>query len=77
MHEILAELDVATTGYEYLDTGVWPDENMIFIKNFLVEIEGKKQVLNIWYMSDSNNKMAFNIFHITPHRRAFQGMHWN
>lgn len=75
--EILAELDVAPTGYEYLDTDVWPDENMIFIKNYLVEIEGKKQVLNIWYMNDSNNKMAFNIFHITPHRRAFQGMHWN
>ena len=77
--DILAGLDNASSNFTFLNTKVWPEQDidMIYIQNYLIEKDGKKQIMNIWYKSDSNNKMMFNTYHITPQKRAFEGMHWN
>jgi hypothetical protein len=61
-----------SSDYKFLETIVWPGDKMIFIKNYLVEIDGDKKLLALWYKEDSKNTLSFNIFHISPYRHPIQ-----
>jgi hypothetical protein len=75
--EILDNIDNTSSHYKFLNTRIWPDNNMIYIKNYLIEVDEKKMILELWYRKNDKDQMKFKAYHVNPKREKFEGMYWN
>ena len=76
IEDYLNDFGVISSTYKFLDTDFIIGERMVYLKNYLVEIDGEKQVLTLKYNAISKNVLDLRLFYLSPYRREFKVMHF-
>jgi hypothetical protein len=74
--EYLNDFGTISSTYQFLNTDFLLGAEMIYLKNYLVDIDGKKQILTLRYTAITKNNLDLRLFYITPQRRPFEVMHF-
>jgi hypothetical protein len=76
IEEYLDDFGKTSSTYEFLNTDFIIGERMVYLKNYLVEIDGEKQILTLKYNVISKNVLDLRLFYLSPYRRDFKVMHF-
>lgn len=76
IEEYLDDFGKISSTYEFLNTDFIIGERMVYLKNYLVEIDGAKQILTLKYNVISKNVLDLRLFYLSPYRRDFKVMHF-
>jgi antitoxin component YwqK of YwqJK toxin-antitoxin module len=74
--DYLNDFGKISSDYKFLNTEFLIGEIMVYLKNYLVEIDGEKQILTLKYNATSKNTLDLRLFYLSPHRRPFEVMHY-
>ena len=76
IEEYLNDFGVISSTYKFLETDFIIGERMVYLKKYLVDIDGEKQILTLKYNVISNNVLDLRLFYISPYRREFKVLHF-
>lgn len=62
--------------YKFLNTDFIIGQKMVYLKNYLVEIDDKKQILTLKYNAISKDMLDLRLFYLSSYRRDFEVMHF-
>ncbi len=74
--EYLRDFGKISSTYKFLNTDFIIGEKMVYLTNYLVEINGEKQILTLKYNAISKNVLDLRLFYVSPYRRDFKVMHF-
>ncbi len=76
IEEYLDNFGAISSTYKFLDTDFIVGERMVYLKNYLVEIDGEKQILTLKYSAISKNVLDLRLFYLSPFRIDFEVMYF-
>ena len=71
VEDLLSDFGEIASTYTFLNTKPFLNGPMVYLKSYLVEIDGEKQVLTLKYNVVSKDELDLRLFYFTEYRRPF------